>query len=261
MKKINIIWLLLFLFSTGTMAQNVKRQTDKHIVNQQERMVHKQWDRKKFTPTSGFLGLNYQYWLTWAWHPNYPKTDRRPLSGAGPQTLRMGMVLAMQQTDEAYKKDADTIRNVAVTEAVNYSGLVTEADPLWLLYYRREFGNLTGDTDTDPLAGLLPDVGDYLRNKGLVEWYSEERAELKERLEAARTTTLDRGSRIMAYHRLLGEHRKLLSTWEAKKNYAAKFLLLAKNRDRLQSDNPDLPEFATDRSDVQIAEDILKRTQ
>ncbi|MDM1050472.1 hypothetical protein HX018_19725, partial [Sphingobacterium hotanense] len=116
MKTKYITALLLCLFSiTGTMAQNVKRQTDKHIVHQQERMVHKQWDRKKFTPTSGFLGLNYQYWLTWAWHPNYPKTDRRPLSGTGPQTLRMGMVLAMQQTDEAYKKHTDTIRNVAVT--------------------------------------------------------------------------------------------------------------------------------------------------
>lgn len=254
--------LLMCLFSIAeTMAQKVKRQTDKHIVHQQERMVHKQWDRKKFTPTSGFLGLNYQYWLTWAWHPNYPKTDRRPLSGTGPQTLRMGMVLSMQQTDEAYKKHADTIRNVAVTEALNYSGLVTDADPLWLLYYRKEFGNLTGDTEFDPLAGLPPDAKDYLRNKGLLEWYNEERAELKERLDAARTTTLDRGSRIMAYHRLLAEYRKLLSSWEAKKNYAAKFLLLAKNRDHLQSDNPDLPKFTTDRSDVQIAEGILKRTK
>ncbi len=262
MKTKYITTLLLCLFSImGTMAQNVKRQSDKHIVNQQERMVHKQWDRKKFTPTSGFLGLNYQYWLTWAWHPNYPKTDRRPLSGTGPQTLRMGMVLAMQQTDEAYKKHTDTIRNVAVTEALNYSGPVTEADPLWLLYYRREFGNLTGDTDTDPLAGLSPEVRDYLRNKGLLEWHSEERAELGERLKAVRTTTLDRGSRIMAYHRLLVEHRKLLSAWEAKKNYAAKFLSLAGSRDRLRSNNPDHPEFSGNRSDVQIAEDILKRTQ
>jgi len=261
MKTHPLIWLLFLLPFGETMAQNVKRQTDKHIMHQQERMVHKQWNRRKFTPTSGFLGLNYQYYLTWAWHPNYPKTDRRPLSGTGPQTLRMGMVLAMKQTDEAYKKHADTIRNVAVTEALNYSGLVTDADPLWLLYYRREFGSLTGGTDTDPLAGLSPEVGDYLRNKGLLEWYSEERAELKERLEAARTTTLDRGSRILAYHRLLGEHRKLLDAWEAKKNYAAKFLLLAQSRDRLNSDNPDLPEFSGGRSDIQIAEDILKRSR
>lgn len=262
MKTYPIILLLFCLFPpTGTMAQNVKRQTDKHIVHQQERMVHRQWDRKKFTPTSGFLGLNYQYWLTWAWHPNYPKTDRRPLSGAGPQTLRMGLVLAMQQTDEAYKKHADTIRNVAVIEALNYSGLVTQTDPLWLLYYRREFGSLTDGMHTDPLAGLSPDVGDYLRNKGLLEWYTGERAELKERLEATRSTTLDRGSRILAYHRMLMEHRKLLATWEAKKNYASKFLSLSKSRDRLHDGRSDLPEFSGGRSDVQIADEILKRTR
>lgn len=262
MRKSAITCLLLCLFSIGeTMAQNVKRQTDKHIVRQQERMVHKQWDRRKFTPTKGFLGLNYQYWITWALHPNYPKTDRRPLSGSGPQTLRMGMVLAMQQIDDAYKKHADTIRNVAVSEAVNYSGLVTEADPLWFLYYRREFGGLIDGTDTDPLTGLSPEVRDYLRNKGLLEWYTEERAELKERLEAARTATLDRGSRILAYHRMLVEHRRLLTSWEAKKSYAAKFLSLSKSRERLRSNNPDLPEFVGGRSDVQIAEDILKRSR
>ncbi len=38
-------------------AQNARRLTDQHIVNQQERMVFKQWDKKKFTPTKGFLGI------------------------------------------------------------------------------------------------------------------------------------------------------------------------------------------------------------
>ena len=256
-----LIILLLFCTAVSVQAQNVKRQTDKHIVNQQERMVHKQWDRKKFTPTKGFLSLNYQYWITWMLHPNYPKTDRRPLSLTGPQTLRMGMVLAMQQTDDAYKKHADTIRNVALTEVANYSGAVSSADPLWLLYYRREFGELAEDTERDPLAGLPADIGSYLRDRGLLAWYNEERAELKERLQAARTTTLDRGSRMMAYHRLLLEHRKLLSTWEAKKSYAAKFLSLSESRERLRAGSPDLPDFKSSRSDVQIAEDILTKTR
>lgn len=262
MKKHHIIWILLCLFPLSeTLGQNVKRQTDRHIVNQQERMVHKQWDRKKFTPTSGFLSLNYQYWITWALHPNYPRTDRRPLSGTGPQTLRMGMVLAMQQTDEAYKRHADTIRNVAVTEALNYSGLVTDGDPLWLLYYNREFSQLLESTEAEILHGLPPEVREYLQQKGVYEWYAAERTELKERLEAAKSTILDRGSRILAYHRMLMEHRRLLATWEAKKSYAAKFISLSKSRDRLQDGSADLPDFVNSRSDVQIAEDILKRTQ
>ncbi|MBD1424039.1 hypothetical protein [Sphingobacterium arenae] len=261
MKTHAIIWLLCLCPIAETLGQNVKRQTDKHIVHQQERMVHKQWDRKKFTPTKGFLSLNYQYWITWALHPNYPKTDRRPLSGPGPQTLRMGMVLAMQQTDEAYKKHADTLRNVAVTEAANYSGLLTDADPLWFLYYRKEFNPLLESTETDAMQGIAPEIKDYLQQKGVYEWYTNERLELKERLEAARRTTLDRGSRILAYHRMLMEHRKLLATWEAKKSYAAKFLSLSSSLDGLQSDSPGLPEFEGGRSDVEIAEDILKRTR
>src|SRR3546814_5216435 len=119
-----IIWPILLAFSiTQGVAQTVKYQTDKHIVHQQERMVFKQWNRDKFTPKKGFLGLNYQYWLTWAWHPNYPRTDRRPLSFTGPQTLRLRLVAAMKNTEEAYKKHADTLRNTALRSEEHTSEL------------------------------------------------------------------------------------------------------------------------------------------
>src|SRR5690606_2216879 len=187
-----IIWpVLLALSLMQGMAQNVKYQTDKHIVHQQERMVFKQWNRDKFTPKKGFLGLNYQYWLTWAWHPNYPRTDRRPLSFTGPQTLRLQLVAAMKNTEEAYKKHADTLRNTALTEMANYAGAVSAADPLWQLYYRGEFRSLTDGID--PLEGAEPNVGDYLTRTGLLEWYREEREALAERLDAARATNMDRG--------------------------------------------------------------------
>src|SRR5690606_11459700 len=107
-----ILWPVIALFSLmQAVAQTAKYQTDKHIVHQQERMVFKQWDRKKFTPTKGFLGLNYQYWLTWAWHPNYPKTDLRPLSAAGRQTQRLLLVAAMKNSQHASKGRAETVRN------------------------------------------------------------------------------------------------------------------------------------------------------
>ncbi|WP_230383744.1 zincin-like metallopeptidase domain-containing protein [Pedobacter endophyticus] len=73
MKKSHLILFLCFL-AINCIGQ--KKITDKHITYQQERMVFKQWDAGKFTPKSGFLGLNPEYWITWALHPNYPKTDR-----------------------------------------------------------------------------------------------------------------------------------------------------------------------------------------
>lgn len=255
-----ILWptvAMLSLFSA--MAQNVKRQTDTHIVHQQERMVHKQWDRKKFTPTSGFLGLNYQYWLTWAWHPNYPKRDLRPLSATGPQTQRMALVLAMQQTDKSYKLHADTLRNTALTEATNYSGLLSGTDPLWILYYRKEFSELLEAEGDNLLEGMPAKEQAYLRNRGLLDWYTQERAELKERLEAARSTTLDRGSRILAYHRMLDEYRSLRSSWDAKKRYAAKFIALQENSQNIKDANRNAIATGNSRTDIQIANDVLSK--
>src|SRR5690606_1780439 len=183
MKTSLILWPLFFLlFLTEVSAQNVTYQTDKHIVNQQERMVFKQWNRDKFTPKKGFLSLNYQYWITWALHPRYPRTDRRPLSLSGPQTLRLLLVAAMKSTEEAYKKHADTLRRTAVTELANYAGAVSDADPLWQLYYRGEFRPLIDGQGTDALDGSPAAVRDYLARTGVLDWYVEASAALSERL-------------------------------------------------------------------------------
>ncbi|HWK55725.1 MAG TPA: hypothetical protein VNQ80_00225 [Parapedobacter sp.] len=254
-----IIWpVLLALSLMQGMAQNVKYQTDKHIVHQQERMVFKQWNRDKFTPKKGFLGLNYQYWLTWAWHPNYPRTDRRPLSFTGPQTLRLQLVAAMKNTEEAYKKHADTLRNTALTEMVNYAGAASAADPLWQLYYRGEFRPLTDGTD--PLEGAELNVRDYLTYTGLLEWYREEREALAERLDAARATNMDRGSRIMAYHRMLGEYRQLSAMWEAKKQRTKLYLSLTETDARITEPGQPMT-VPPGRTDQQIADDILSKSK
>ncbi len=243
----------------GGVAQNIKRVNDKHVRHQQERMVFKQWDRGKFTPKAGFLGLNYQYWLTWGLHPNYPSRDRRPLSGTGFQTQRLALVLAMQQTDNAYKLHADTLRNTALTETVNYTGLVSGADPLWLLYYKKEFAGLLEQGNNDLLAGLPAEVQRYLMDKGIHDWVSEECDHLRERVDAAHTTDMDRGSRIMAYHRMLLEYRQLVARWDTQCSNARQYLALI-DRDRRVRQH----EAATrpsGRSDVQIARDVLKNVK
>ncbi|WP_343556286.1 hypothetical protein [Sphingobacterium sp.] len=243
-----------------TMAQNVRRLTDKHIVNQQERMVFKQWDKKKFTPTKGFLSLNPNYWLTWAWHPNYPKNDLRPLSSSGTQTQRLLLVAAMQHTEDQYKKHADTLRNTALTEMINYAGALSQADPLWQLYYSKEFQPLFQISSDLALAGAEPQVKDYLIRTGTLEWYLEESSALAERLEIARTTNLDRGSRIIAYHRMLGEYRKLYAAWDAKKQRAKLFLSLTRtNADAKQSSHPIV--LPLRRTDLQIADDVLQKSK
>lgn len=130
---------------------------DKAMRYQQERMVFKQWDKNKFEPGSGFLGLNPYYWLTWGLHPNYPDTDRRPLSGSGPQTQRLAMVGVMNSTSSAYRLESDTLRNTALLEINNQSGAVSAADPLWILYYSKELRPALEYSDAailSPLTGI-----------------------------------------------------------------------------------------------------------
>ncbi|WDF66882.1 hypothetical protein PQ465_11250 [Sphingobacterium oryzagri] len=254
------LYLILCVFSVDLHGQNVKYQTDKHVVNQQERMVFKQWDRKKFTPTRGFLSLNYQYWLTWGLHPNYPKTDLRPLSAGGPQSRRLLMVAAMKSIEEAYKLHADTLRNTALSETANYAGIASQTDPLWQLYYKKEFQALLEFNEGDLLAGLEPSIKDYLEQVGSADWYQKESQMLRERLEAARTTNLDRGSRIIAYHRMLGEYRKLLDIWETKRQRAALYLSIKDKVNRLQ-ENSTVAMATRGKSDRQIADDVLSRAK
>lgn len=253
-------YLVMFLFcALGLLAIAQKKITDKHIIYQQERMVFKQWDRDKFTPKPGFLGLNPEYWITWALHPNYPKTDLRPLGPVGPQTQRLMFAAAMQNTDNLYKLHSDTVRNTALSEASNYSSALSFADPLWLMYYRNEFEGLLNQADSDLLTGLSAAEKGYLISSGLLNWYIDESHALLERLEIARSTTVDRGSRIMAYHRMLGEYRKLMASWEMKKSKAKTFLSIRSSTEKLRTGNP--VDVSGGKTDIQIADDILKKSK
>jgi hypothetical protein len=256
-KHLLIILLMGVVFQT--FGQRLIR--DKHITNQQERMVFKQWDKKKFTPTSGFLGLNPEYWLTWAWHPDYPKKDLRPLGPVGPQTQRLALVAAMQASTNAYKLHSDTLKNTAVKEAVNYSSVFSPTDPLWQLYYRHEFEPLLNQRDNELLNGIPAKERDYLLRTGVYDWYREEAASLLERLQGAQNATMDRGSRIIAYHRLFLEFRKLSASWEAKKQYARKYLALNETVSKIRSRENPINVRPGHRTDQQIADDILAKSK
>ncbi|NGM71651.1 hypothetical protein [Sphingobacterium sp. SGL-16] len=221
-------------------------------------MVFKQWDRSKFTPTKGFLSLNPNYWLTWGLHPNYPRTDHRPLSVAGPQSQRLLLVAAMKNTEEAYKSQTDTLRNVALREYTAYTGMLSEIDPLWQLYYQNEFRLLLNNID--PLEETSSTVRDYLSKIGLLSWYSEERDILRQRLQLARTTNMDRGARILSYHHILQDYRQLDTSWDTKKQRAELYLKIklvsSTSKGAAWSFAP-----SAHKNDRQIADDILRKSK
>jgi hypothetical protein len=230
---------------------------DQSVRYQEERMVYLQWDQNKFTPKAGFLSLNPYYWLTWGlFEPNYHKTDLRPLSASGPQTQRLALVGAMNSTDNTYKLYADTVRNTALTSIAEQSGLVSGADPLWLLYYSKELAPVLNYSDAAILAPLSPQVRTAVVSEGLLSWYEQELAMLKERINGARSTDMDRGSRIMAYYRYLKEYRTLAATWATRVATASKNMGMVKQQSQARS-APVLSTGWTPQTDVQIAQKVL----
>lgn len=253
MKKY-IFLLLGCLFFRLASAQMVIN--DQSIRYQQERMVFKQWDKNKFTPTHGFLWLNPYYWLTWAWYPGYPDNDLRPLGPVGPQTQRLALVAAMNATENSYKVHADTLRNSAVSEIADQSGLVTSADPLWLIYYSKELKPVLDHSEADILSALTPAIRAKVVSEGTAAWYVRELDMLKERLDAARSTTLDRGARILAYHRMLLEYRALAATWATRTATAAMNMDRVARQQQVRTNQVNINSW-TPQSDVAIARKVL----
>jgi hypothetical protein len=257
---------LIILFSLILLAQlnrcfSQTLASDESVRYQQQRMVYLQWDRNKFTPKAGFLSLNPYYWLTWGlFHPNYHKTDLRPLSATGPQTQRLALVSVLNTTDNKYKLQSDTIGNTALSETANLSGLISSADPLWQLYYKKQLNPVLNSSTAAILNGLSPQVGEKLVSEGLYSWYANELAMLKERLDAARSTTMDRGSRIMAYHRLLLEYRTLSGVWATRTASAQATINLSARQQKVRTGQVMVSQW-TPQTDIQIARDVLKHVQ
>src|ERR1700761_2395938 len=201
-----ILFLLSFFLLALTAVNAQVPIDDEAFRYQEQRMVYQQWDQNKFKPGKGFLDLNPYYWLVWGFpYPNYHKTDLRPLSATGPQTQRLALVAAMNTTDAKYKLQSDTLRNTALSQIANQTGLIADADPLWLLYYKDEFSPVLNYSMASILGGLSPQVSAKLVSEGLYDWYKNELDRLKQRIEGAHSTDMDRGSRIMSYFRLLKE--------------------------------------------------------
>ena len=254
MKKLFVLTVGL-LFAARSFAQEEVR--DKATENQSQRMVYAQWNQNDFYPKAGFLDLNPYYWLVWGlFDPNYHKTDLRPLSATGPQTQRLALVASLDNTDNHYKLQSDTARNTALSNIANQSGLLSDADPLWLLYYNQQFQPLLNYSAATLLGPLPSNVSAQLVSQGFYSWYINALSSLKQRLNGARTTDQDRGSRIMAYYRMLQEYQRLSGVWNIRVSAAAKNIQMTSQQQQLKAGSLS-PGIWTPQSDIQIANKVL----
>lgn len=256
MKKIVLIKTLL-LFSLPLHLFSQMKIRDKAITNQQERMVYKQWSKNKFTPSTKVLGIeiNPLWYTVWGIHPNYRKKDHRPLGPKGPQTARMGLTTQLKGLSKEYENESDSLRNIILKEYARNSSLTPE--PLWELYYKREFRDLLNPDISKYMQGLTPEQQAFLIEVEYWQNHVTKMAELKERLEMGRDEMTDRGNRIIFYHRILIEYRNAESWWASNKLHAPRSLTTKKKLQDKDTANP-FGTWTAD-SDKAIAEKVIRK--
>lgn len=251
------ITLLIYLIGIPCYSQMVIE--DKAIRYQQERMVFKQWDEDKFYPLPNrFLGIptNPLWYLTWGLHPDYPNTDRRPLDSDGQQTQRLSLAAAMEISSNYYKEHSDTVKNIAVDEMTRISGALSSGDPLYFLYYQKELKPLENFRDKAFLNTPV-DVSQYMTSSGSFDWYIERMSILNEKFEGAKSVDLERGQRILMYHRIMLEMRKVLESWEYKKKMSEMMLAYKEQIDTKRFSSS--PFDGKPKTDSVLIEEILNK--
>lgn len=229
----NILSILIF-FSAISLCWGQVPIHDRAIVAQQERMVFKEWNRDQFFPKPyRLLGIptNPLWYSTWALHPNYRDLDRRPLSPRGEQTQRLGLAAAMQISSNYYKQQSDTVRNLALTEMARISGALSATDPLYQLYYKKELMPLE-DPTSSAFQGAAPEIVAYMTAHGAYQWYLNNMNSLSERYEFAKSLDMERGQRILMYHRIMLEMREVLKKWQYRLDMSSNMLAFRKLHQR-----------------------------
>jgi hypothetical protein len=83
---------------------------------------------------------------------------------------------------------------------------------------------------------------------------------LKERLNGARTTDMDRGSRIMAYYRMLKEYQELAGVWAVRVSAAQTTLNMQAAQKNVSIPTAPITTWTLN-TDVQIANKVILNAQ
>lgn len=213
-------FLFLSVFLLGISAQGqVKKLNDPSIVSHQKRMVFESWG--DFRPYPKYiLGVqtNFAYATVWGWlaparNRQYKKGPViRPLRPAGVEVQRWAELELQRKEAEKIKIQIDTLYRRNIQDFAHWTAATAEADPLWLLYYKRMLKSLKEFPD-DPqnfTEWQLKDDKTYqtMLATGGIAHLKKELDLLKDRYHQSRTMDMPRGKRFLMYHETLRDWRK-----------------------------------------------------
>lgn len=200
------------------------------------------------------------------WAPNINRDykdgeDIRPLKPTGVQNQRFAQLKYEEEEAKKIKAASDTIYKRSVQDFAHWTSVTVDADPLWLLYYKRMLKPITEfpDTPQNFMQWRLKDEEAYqvLNTTGTLKRLQEELDLIKEKYAMSRSMDMPRGKRFMMYHETLLRWRKFVQELRKQNN---KTTLLLDYKNILKDHSPSaLPSGWTPASDKQRAKSVIEQ--
>ncbi|MCT4237866.1 hypothetical protein HZP42_15895 [Elizabethkingia anophelis] len=263
--KVGILCLIGFLLMAPALpAQN--RLNDEAIVSQHKRQVFESWgDWRPYGKY--FLGVQTNFAYSTVWGMLSPSRNRdykdgediRPLKANGIEVQRLAQVELQRQEAEKIKINVDTLYKRNMQDLAHWTSLTVDADPLWLLYYKRMLSPLNNfpDNPQNYTDWRLKDDESYqtLLNIGVIKRLQENLDLLKDKYKISRTVDMPRGKRFLMYHETLIGWRKFLYELNGFNNKTNLVLDYKKMLDKFRNTNK---EIALHRDDKEIVASVMQ---
>lgn len=263
--------LLLILFLVPGISSGQTKLKDNAMRAQERRQVYQKWG--DWNPKAKyFLGVqtNPMHTLVWGWmapsaNRSYKKgSDIRPLKANGKQTLRLAAMEQQRAITDQIVKESDVIGKMATSEIAYYSKTLAKIDPLYLLYFKKTLKPID-EFNTNKLKGECgtTEIYTFLDEIGVINSHTREMNVLKDRLDGLFSSNIERGQRIIMYHRLLADLRSETETWD---NHikSTKLFLSMKNKNAYRSpEQKDYKGFSGSQEDRdrQISRQIIEEVR
>ncbi len=266
--KKGIFLVFVCVAITASAQLSVKRLNDPSIVAQHKRMTFESWGDWRPYPKY-FLGIqtNFAYATVWGmWAPKINRdykdgNDIRPLKPTGEQNLRFAQLKFQEEEAKKIKAASDTIYKRSVQDFAHWTSATVDAEPLWLLYYKRMLKPITEfpDSPQNFIEWRLKDQQTYetLNSTGTLKRLQEELDLIKEKYTLSRSMDMPRGKRFIMYHETLIRWRKFV---QELRKYNNRTTLLLDYKNILNSHLPTaLPTQWIPDSDKGIVQNVMQQ--
>jgi hypothetical protein len=225
MKNIILYGMLLCYSSLFSQIKIIK---DEALRQQEGRMVFQEWgDPDNWKPEAEYYkifgtrigpNLSYKHSLVWGMlapsaNKRYKRgSDIRPLRVGGEETQRQVATHAMEAQAKQVREHVQTLKKRSTDDMTYWTPTTINADPLYLLYYKRMLTPLKNFPDHPTWRNWgFPNKEAYKRADriGQIDELRMKLHSLKDTYKTAMTLPMPRGKRFLLYHKALLGWREL----------------------------------------------------